>query len=145
MSVGLGRNRGAAPIGSQYRQVPDLLGFHRTAKLRRMFHHINLRDDFADEMSMTEKSDHRTLRNHNADRFGRGAHICGGNVTAAKSQWNIHVRGYGVKVAASRKNDPVVTHDEAAIQLRQFLYGAAKIEISNVARRLRMSQQGIQD
>jgi hypothetical protein len=34
-------------------------------------------------LSVTEKSQHRALRNHNAHRLGHSTHVGGGNVTLA--------------------------------------------------------------
>ena|SRR5882672_12311279 len=94
-----------------------------------MFHHPNLGNDFADQLSMTEKSHHGALGNHNAYRFGNSTHVGGRNVTAAESQWHVHLCGHSIEVAARGKENSFPTYHEPAIQLRQFL---------DVPRRLRL-------
>jgi hypothetical protein len=84
------------------------------------------------ELSMTEKSHHRALRNHDAHRLGHSAHVGGGNVTAAESERHVHLRGYRIEVAARGEDNSFATHYESTIQLRQFLDGSAEIEIGDV-------------
>src|SRR5580692_6309343 len=97
-----------------------------------MIHHPNLRNDFTDQLAMTKKSHHRTLRNHDTNRFRNSAHIGSGDVPAAKSQRHLYLGGHGIKVAAGGKDNSLATHHESTVQLRQFLDGSAKIEISDV-------------
>src|SRR5260370_3178488 len=87
---------------------------------------------------MTEKSHHRTLRNHNTHRLGHSTHVGGGNVTAAESQRHIPGCGCGVEVAARGKDNSVTTHHETPIQLRQFLDAYPEMDPGDVARTLGM-------
>ena len=82
---------------------------------------------------MAEKSHHRTLRNHNTNCLGHCTHIGGGNVTAAESERNIHLRSHSVEIAASGEHNSVVTHYKSTIQLCQFFDGSPQIEIGYVA------------
>src|SRR5580700_1800541 len=106
-----------------------------------MIHHPDLGNDFANQVSVTEKAYHRTLGDYNAHRLGNGAHVGGGNVTAAESQRHVHLCGHGVEVAARGKDDALATYHEPTVQLRQFLDGSAEIEIGDMSRRLRMTEQ----
>ena len=86
-----------------------------------MIHHPNLGNDFADQLSMTEKSDYRALRDDNSNSFGNCAHVGGGNVTAAESQRHVHLCGHGIEIAACGKDNSFATDHEPAVQLCQFL------------------------
>jgi len=97
-----------------------------------MIHHPDLGNDFADQLSMTEKSHHRTLGNHNTYRVGDSTHIGGGNVTAAESQRHVHLCGHGIEVAARGKDNSFAAYHEPTVQLRQFFDGSAEIEIGDV-------------
>ncbi len=97
-----------------------------------MIHHPNLGNDFADQVSMTEESHHRTLRNDNSHGFGNCAHVGGGDVTAAESQRHVHLCSHGVEVAARGKKNSFTTYHKPAVQLRQFFDGSAEIEIVEV-------------
>src|SRR5258708_7100542 len=97
-----------------------------------MIHHPDLGNDFANQLSVTEKAYHRTLGDHNTHRLGDGAHVGGGNVTAAESQRHVHFRGHSIEVAARGKENSFPTDHEPAIQLRQFLDRSAEIEIGDV-------------
>ena len=97
-----------------------------------MIHHPNLGNDFRDQPSTTEKSHYRAFGNYNTERLGNGTHVGGGNVTAAKFQRHVHFCGHRVEVAARRKDSSFAAHDEATIQLRQFLDGSPQIEIGDV-------------
>src|ERR1700730_9676043 len=100
------------------RQLANLFALHRTTKVGGLVLHPKLRNDFADQLSMTEKSHHRTLRTHNAHRFGSRTHVGSRNVTAAESQRHVHLCGHGVEVAARGEENSVVTYHEPTIQLR---------------------------
>src|SRR5258706_4337634 len=108
-----------------------------------MIHHPKLGNDFADQLSMTEKSHHRTLGHYNTHRLSHSTHVGGSNVTAAESQRHVPKCGCGVEVAARGKDNSVMTYHETTIQLRQFLDGSPEIEIGDVAGRLGMAQQRI--
>src|SRR6202041_1620210 len=110
-----------------------------------MIHHPKLGNDFADELPMAEKSYDRTLRNHDADRLGYGAHVGSRNVTAPETHRYLHLCGPGVEVAARGKHNSIVADDEGTVQLSQFLNGSAEIEISDLAQRHRMTQQRVQN
>src|SRR5580658_3667378 len=125
------RDRGWSQIWCQNREFADLFPLHRAAQVG-VIHHPNLGYDFADQLSMTEKPHHRTLRNHNTHRVSDSTHVGCGNVPAAESQRYIHLCGHGIEVAARGKDNSFPADDEPAIQLRQFLDGSAKIEISDV-------------
>jgi hypothetical protein len=135
------RDRGWSQIWCQNRQFADPLPLNGTHELG-MIQHPDLGNDFADQLSMTEKPHHRTLRDDNSYGFGNCAHVGGGDVTAAESQRDVHLRGHGVEVAARGKDNSGPTYDEPTIQLRQFLDGSAEIEMGEVARRLRMPNNG---
>src|ERR1700730_9473878 len=47
-----------------------------------MIHHPDLGNDFANQLSVTEKAYHRTLGDHNTHRLCDGTHVGGGNGTA---------------------------------------------------------------
>src|SRR5579864_2029071 len=98
-----------------------------------MIHHPHLGNDFTHQLSMTEESDHGTLRDHNADRFGDSTHVGGGNVTAAESQRHVHAYSHGIEVPARGKDNSLATHDKPAIQLSQFFDGSAEIEIAEMS------------
>ena len=52
------RDRGLPQTWCQNRQFADLLSLHGTAKVGGMIHHPKLGNDFAHQLSMTEKSHH---------------------------------------------------------------------------------------
>ena len=52
------RDRGRSQFGCQNRQFADLFPLHGTAEVGGVIHHPNLRNDFTDEFSMTEKPHH---------------------------------------------------------------------------------------
>ena len=83
----------------QNRQFADLFPLNGTTQVG-MIHHPDLGNDFAHQLSVTEKAYHRTLRDHNTHRLGDGTHVGGGNMTAAESQWHVYLCGHGIKVAA---------------------------------------------
>ena len=62
---------------------------HGATQVDGMIHHPNLGNDFTDQLSVTEKAHHRTLRNHNTKGLGNSTHVGGGNVTAAESQRHV--------------------------------------------------------
>jgi len=119
------RDRGLSEVWCQNRELTDLFPLRGTMQVGGMVHHPDLRNDFTDQLSMAEDSHHRTLRNYNANRLGNGAHVGGGNVTAAESQRHVHLCGHGVEVAAGGKDDALATYHEPAVQLRQLLDGSA--------------------
>ena len=78
----------------QDRQLADLLPLYRAPEVGGMVRHPKLGNDFSNQLSVTEQSHHRTLRNHNAHSIGHSTHVGGGNVTAAESQWHLHLCGH---------------------------------------------------
>src|SRR5271168_2284222 len=76
----LPRDRGLSQIWCQNRQLADLFPLRGTPEVG-VIHHPNLGNDFADQLSVTEKSHHRTLRDHNTHRLGDSTHVGGGDVT----------------------------------------------------------------
>ena len=110
-----------------------------------MFHHPKFGNNFGDELSMTEKSHYRTLRDHKcAPPWSRHPcwrpHCDDCRVTAAHPPG-----GHSIEETARGKDDSIVTQDEPTVQLRQSLDGSAEIEIGDVAQRLRMPPQTIQN
>lgn len=97
----------------------------------RVIHHPDLGNNFRDQLSMTKKSYHRTLRNHNSRSPGDGTHVGGGSVTTAESQRHIHFCGHRVEVTARGKDCSFAAYDEATVQWRQFFDGSPQIEISD--------------
>ncbi len=113
MAVSL-RGKGRAQARRQHSQLPYLFPLYHATKLG-VFHHPHLGDDFADQLSMAEESNHRTLGNYDAYGIRRSAHIGGGDVTASKSQRNFHLGSHCIEITARGKNNPAVTHHESAI------------------------------
>src|SRR5208282_960267 len=74
------RDRGRSQIWCQNRQFADLFPLHGTTQVG-VIHHPNLGNDFAHQLSMTEKPHDRTLRDDNSNRFGNCTHVRGGDVT----------------------------------------------------------------
>ena len=134
------RTRGLSKIWRENRQFADLFALRVAPQVDGVIHHPNLGNDFADQLSMTEKSHYGTLRNHNTDRFGNRTDVGGGNMAATKSQRNIHLCGHGVEIATRGKKNPGVTYHEPTIQLRQFLNRSPEIEIRKIPRRLGMAR-----
>ena len=97
-----------------------------------MIHHPDLGNDFANQLSVTEKAYHRTLGDHNTHRLSDRTHVGGGNVTAAESQRDVHFCRHSIEVAARGKENSLTTYHEPAVQLRQFFDGSAEIEIGDV-------------
>src|SRR5271166_4092907 len=118
------RDRGWAPIGRQHRQFADLFPLDGTTQVGRMVHHPKFRNDFADQLPVTEQSHDRTLRNHNAHRLRDRTHVGGRDVTTPESQRHVYLSSDGVEIAARGEDDSIVTYDECSIQLRQFLDGS---------------------
>src|SRR5271163_1623862 len=98
-----------------------------------MVHQPKLWNDLGDQLPMAEKSDHGTLRNHDAHRLGDSTHVGGGNVTAAESERHIYLCGHRVEVAACGKDNSLGAHHKGTIELRQLLDRSAEIEIADVA------------
>src|ERR1700758_2967891 len=107
-----------------------MFSFCGAAKVGGMICHPELGNDFGDEVAVTEKPDHRAFRYDDAHCLGDRAHVGGCDVTAAEPEWHLDLRGYSVQISACRKENPVATHHEAAVQLCQFLNGSAEVEIS---------------
>src|SRR4029077_12518288 len=128
-----------------YGHIADLFPIERLPKMRRVIDHPKLRNDFSDQFAVAKESNHRTLRNHDPDSIGYGTHVCGGDVTAAESQRHVRARNHRVEVTAGRKKDSAATDHKATIQLRQFLDRPPKIEITHVARQLRMPDQRVEN
>jgi len=122
-------------LSSSLREVADLLSessVRRLAPCSRyhaggVIHHPNLGNDFADQLTMTEKPHHRTLRDDNSHGFSNCAQVRGGNVTATESQRHVHLCSHGIEIAARGKENSLATYHEPAVQLRQFLDSSAQI------------------
>src|ERR1700733_12179258 len=125
------RGRGRSQIWRQNREFADLFPLHDATQVG-VIHHPNLGNDFADQLTVTEEPHHRTLRDDNPHGFGNCTHIGGGNVTAAESERDVHLRGYRVEVAAGGEENSFPTDDEPTVQLRQFFDGSAEIEIRDM-------------
>jgi hypothetical protein len=97
-----------------------------------MIHHPNLGNDFADQLSMTEKPNHRTLRDHNTYRLGDSAHVGGGDVTATESERHVHSRGRGIEVAARGKDGSFATDHEPESSCANSLIVPRRFEIGDV-------------
>jgi hypothetical protein len=97
-----------------------------------MIHHPDLGNDFANQVSVTEKAYHRTLGDYNTHRLGNGTHVGGGNVTAAESQRHVHFCGHSIKLAARGKENSFTAHHERVVELRQFFDCSAEIEVGDV-------------
>src|SRR5580698_3310157 len=130
-SYGLLRDRRRSQIWCQNCQFADLFPLRGATQVG-MIQHPKLGNDFSNQLSMTEEPYQRTFRDDNSHGFGNCAHVGGGDVTAAKSERHVHLRGYRIEVAARGEDNSFATHNEPTIQLRQFLDGSAKIEIGNV-------------
>jgi hypothetical protein len=114
------RGRGRSRTWRQHRQLADLLPLHRTTKVGGMTHHPKLGNHFADQLSMTEKSHHRTLRNHNAHRLGHSTHVGGSKcdgcrVPAARPLVRPGRRGSGTRKGQFRRGSPRTRHPAAPI------------------------------
>ena len=81
-------------VWGQHRQFAYLFPFGRTAKVGRMIGHPKFRNNFADQVPVTKKPNHRALRNDDAHGLGHRAHVGGGNVTATEPEWHLHLSGY---------------------------------------------------
>src|SRR6267378_5620159 len=130
-SVVVPSRSGLSQTRCQDRQFADLLPLDGTPELG-MIHHPHLGNDFANQLSMTEKSHQRTLGNHNTHCPGDSTHVGGGNVTAAESQRHVHLCGHSIEIAASGKENSFAAYHEPAIQLRQFFDSSPEIEIGDV-------------
>jgi hypothetical protein len=114
------RGRGRSRTWRQHRQLADLLPLHRSTKVGGMTHHPKLGNHFADQLSMTEKSHHRTLRNHNAHRLGHSTHVGGSKcdgcrVPAARPLVRPGHRGSGTRKGQFRRGSPRTRHLAAPI------------------------------
>ena len=134
------RDRGWSEIWCQNRELADLFPVRSTMEVGGVVHHPHLRNDFTDQLSMAEKSHHRTLRNYHAHRLGHSTHVGGGNMSASESQRRVHLRGHGIELATRRKHNSFAAYHKPTVQLRQFLDGSAEIEIADMSRSLRMPQ-----
>src|ERR1700747_264541 len=111
---------GLSQTRRQNRQFADLLPLNGTPELG-MIHHPDLRNDLANQLSMTEESDERTFGNHNTHRPSDSTHVGGGDVTAAESQRHVHVRGHSIEVAAGGKEKFSPGSHQTPVHLRHFL------------------------
>ena len=97
-----------------------------------MIHHPDLGNDLANQLSMTEKSNKRTLGNHNTHCAGNSTHLGRGKVTAAESQRHVYLCGHSIEVAAHGKENSFAANHESAVQLGQFFDGSAEIKVGDV-------------
>src|SRR6266581_1052050 len=106
--------------------------FHCATEVGGMIHHPELRNNFADQFSVTKNAYYRAFRNHNSHSFGNCTHISSGNMTATESQRRVHLCGHGIEIAARGKENSLETYHKPAVQLCQFLDGSAEIEIGDM-------------
>src|SRR5580692_9381546 len=68
------RDRGLSQTRCQDRQFADLLPLSGAPELG-MIHHPDFGNDFANQLSVTEKAYHRTFGNYNRHRPGDSTHV----------------------------------------------------------------------
>ncbi len=127
------RDRGLSQTRCQDRQFADLLPLSCAPELS-MIHHPNLGNDFANQLSVTEKAYQRTLGDHDTHRTGDSTHVGGGNVTAAEPQRYVHRCGHSIEVATRGKENSFAAYHEPAVQLGQLFDRSAEIGIGDVDR-----------
>ena len=88
-------------VGVSTVNSPILSSLLTCPELGSAVHHPQLRNNFGNQLTVAEQSHNGALGNNHGDRFCRGAHVGGGNMTAAQSQRQLNLRSHRIEVSAS--------------------------------------------